>query len=231
MTTPLTMLELRLNPQGLIRFAQENNVNRNRDEDLGYATHAWLKAIFQEHSPKPYRLIHGATLKLLGYSPEPGQILLEQARTFANPLALGVTRIEDLQHAKSMPNEWRPGRRLGFELVVCPTSRKEGHEKDLYRHHMERLAEGEQAPSRETVYREWLEKQMGDAARLENISLGEFRFVSQHRRGIKIKLDRPQALLKGALTVADSDAFNRLLARGIGRHRAFGYGMLLLKPA
>jgi len=45
------------------------------------------------------------------------------------------------------------------------------------------------------------------------------------------KLERPQALLKGVLTVKESNTFNRLLARGIGRHRAFGYGMLLLKPA
>ncbi|RLJ22745.1 type I-E CRISPR-associated protein Cas6/Cse3/CasE [bacterium endosymbiont of Escarpia laminata] len=230
MTTPLTMLELRLNPQGLIRFAQENSVNRNRDEDLGYATHAWLKALFQERSPKPYRLIHGASLKLLGYSSDSGPALLEQAQAFASPLALGVTRIEDLQHA--MPNEWRPGRRLGFEVVVCPTSRKEGHEKDLYRHRMERLTEGERAPSRETVYREWLKKQMGDAARLETAHLEKFRFVSHYRREMgQKKLERPQAMLKGVLTVADSDTFNRLLARGIGRHRAFGYGMLLLKPA
>jgi len=230
MTTPLTMLELRLAPRGLIRFAQENRVNRNRDEDLGYATHAWLKAIFQELAPKPYRLIQGNTLKLLGYSSDSGQTLLEQARTFASPLALGVTRIEDLQHAKSMPNEWRPGRRLGFEVMVCPTSRKAGHEKDFYHHRMERLTEGEQAPSRESAYQEWLEKQMDNVVRLEEVRLENFHFVSQYRRGIKIKLDRPQALLKGVMTVVEGDAFSRLLARGIGRHRAFGYGMLLLKP-
>ncbi|WP_439373386.1 type I-E CRISPR-associated protein Cas6/Cse3/CasE [Bradyrhizobium sp. DASA03120] len=29
---------------------------------------------------------------------------------------------------------------------------------------------------------------------------------------------------------SDSVAFKALLARGVGRHRAFGYGMLLLKP-
>jgi CRISPR system Cascade subunit CasE len=37
-------------------------------------------------------------------------------------------------------------------------------------------------------------------------------------------------LLRGELTVADPDAFSALLARGVGRHRAFGYGMLLLRP-
>lgn len=232
MTMPLTMLELRIDPQALIRFAQEHDVNRNRDEDLGYASHAWLKAAFQECSPKPYRLIHGDTLKLLGYSAHSGPKLLEQAQTFATPLTLGMTRIEDLQHAKPMPNAWRPGRRLGFEVLACPTSRKEGHEKDLYRHRMERLTPGEQAPSRETIYLEWLEKQMGNAARLETATLEKFRFISHYRRGMdRKKLERPQALLKGVLVVTDSAAFNRLLARGIGRHRAFGYGMLLLKPA
>ena len=37
--------------------------------------------------------------------------------------------------------------------------------------------------------------------------------------------------VEGTLTVGDPDAFSRLLARGIGRHRAFGFGMLLLRPA
>ncbi len=231
MSERLTMLELRLDPRALIRFAHESGVNRNRDEDLGYATHAWLKAVFQELAPKPFRLIHGATTKLLGYSSDTGPVLLERAQTFAEPLALGVARIDDLQHAKDMPNEWQPGRRLGFEVLICPTSRKEGHEKDVYHHRIQRLAQHEQAPSRETVYREWLGKHMGDAVQLESSTLEKFSFVSQYRRGLKTKLERPQALLRGVLTVADSNAFNHQLNRGVGRHRAFGYGMLLLRPA
>jgi len=232
MNASLHMLELRLNPQALICFAQDQGVNRNRDEDLGYAAHAWLKALLQERSPKPYRLILGDNPKLLGYSSNPGHELLEQAQTFASPLALRVTRVEDLQHAKPMPNEWRPGRRLGFEVMTCPTSRKEGHEKDLYRHRMDWLAEDEKPPSRESLYLAWLEKQLGDAARLEAATLEKFRFISHYRRGMgQKKLERPQALLKGVLTITESSPFNQLLARGIGRHRAFGYGMLLLKPA
>ena len=37
--------------------------------------------------------------------------------------------------------------------------------------------------------------------------------------------------MQGILTVTDSAAFAALLARGVGRHRAYGYGMLLLRPA
>ncbi len=41
----------------------------------------------------------------------------------------------------------------------------------------------------------------------------------------------PDVIFTGQLQVEHSEAFARLLARGIGRHRAFGFGMLLLKPA
>ena len=43
-------------------------------------------------------------------------------------------------------------------------------------------------------------------------------------------VERPDALFTGEITVADPEAFCRLLARGVGRHRAFGFGMLLLRP-
>jgi CRISPR system Cascade subunit CasE len=41
----------------------------------------------------------------------------------------------------------------------------------------------------------------------------------------------PDASFEGVLTVAEPGAFALLLARGIGRHRAFGFGMVLLRPA
>lgn len=40
----------------------------------------------------------------------------------------------------------------------------------------------------------------------------------------------PEALMKGILRIEDADAFAALLTRGVGRHSAFGYGMLLLRP-
>jgi CRISPR system Cascade subunit CasE len=36
--------------------------------------------------------------------------------------------------------------------------------------------------------------------------------------------------MEGTIEILDSAAFVRLLARGVGRHAAFGYGMLLLRP-
>ena len=40
----------------------------------------------------------------------------------------------------------------------------------------------------------------------------------------------PDAVIRGVLTITDSESFADLLAKGIGRHRAYGYGMLLLRP-
>ena len=37
--------------------------------------------------------------------------------------------------------------------------------------------------------------------------------------------------MRGILAITDPTAFADLLARGVGRHRAYGYGMLLLRPA
>ena len=36
--------------------------------------------------------------------------------------------------------------------------------------------------------------------------------------------------MRGILTITDPIAFAELLKRGVGRHRAYGYGMLLLRP-
>lgn len=89
---------------------------------------------------------------------------------------------------------------------------------------------------REAVYHDWLSRQLQPAARLETARLTRFRLARIFRRtqGAQRKGSaptRPDAVLTGELSVLDGPAFHRLLARGVGRHRAFGFGMLLLRPA
>ena len=56
----------------------------------------------------------------------------------------------------------------------------------------------------------------------------------QRTRAVRKRQSRysegPDALMRGVLTVTDGQAFAELLARGVGRHRTYGYGMLLLRP-
>lgn len=93
--------------------------------------------------------------------------------------------------------------------------------------------------SREAVYADWLKRQFGAAADLHEVRLIEFKLSSVLRQGAaqaegtrpKRPVPGPDATFNGVLQVRESDAFAALVARGIGRHRAFGFGMLLLKPA
>ena len=241
----LYLVQLRLNPERLIQFAQDQGVNRAADEDLGYGVHTWLAALLGPLAPKPFRLLDPGTawrkdrpLQWLGYSAQDGATLREQAETFALPLALAVCDTVDLTAAKPMPATWPVGRRLGFEVLVCPVSRRET-EKDVFLRRVEQAGASEPPPDRATVYGAWLARQLAGAATLESVQLAGFRLVRLLRRtqataaqarrfGQPVVL--PQALLRGVLAVQDSAAFTARLARGVGRHRAFGYGMLLLRP-
>jgi CRISPR system Cascade subunit CasE len=52
---------------------------------------------------------------------------------------------------------------------------------------------------------------------------------SGRRSGSKA-VNGPDAVVTGTLVVRDPARFAEALARGIGRFRAFGFGMLLLSP-
>lgn len=84
--------------------------------------------------------------------------------------------------------------------------------------------------SREAVYLDWLAARLGDAASLDfnNTSLAQFERRRVARGGSS--LEGPDAVIHGNLSIKDSEAFAKLVAHGIGRHRSFGYGMLLLRP-
>jgi CRISPR system Cascade subunit CasE len=239
------MIQLQPDMRALFRFLEHREMNVRADEDLGYGLHVWLTALFGEMAPRPFRLYQSGKTSpacLLGYVRHDADALSAYARQFAEPLAYGAAAagLENLRTSvKPLPEDWRAGRRFGFEVFTCPIARKSrsGIEKDVFLIHADR--EGENAGlRRETVYLDWLRNQFGEACVLENGELAGFRLIHQIRRKqavnghrVSARLYRPQALLRGVLTVSNGETFRTLLARGIGRHRAFGYGMLLLRPA
>ena len=87
--------------------------------------------------------------------------------------------------------------------------------------------------SREDVYNDWLREQFqrrGGAQLEKKASLKSFQRTRVIRRRGSRPIEGPDAIMSGTLTITDGDEFAELLARGIGRHRAYGYGMLLLRP-
>ncbi|TDP48790.1 type I-E CRISPR-associated protein Cas6/Cse3/CasE [Zavarzinia compransoris] len=243
MTTALHMLQLALDGDRLARFGAGLGLDRRADSDGGYLCHALLTALFGAAAPKPFvlQVRAGGGPSLLAYAPADLPALAEIAALHATP---DVYRIVDwpMSAAKPMP-VFRPGQRLAFTVRVRPVVRigrqhpcfKPGAEVDIFLARAEADRDGPK-PDREDVYRQWLAAGLTQSgAALEQAALTGQRRTALLRRNAEGKrvAQRQQidADLAGTLTVTEPEGFRRLVARGIGRHRAFGFGMLLLRPA
>lgn len=212
--------------------------------DEGRALHHLLGETFGRRAMQPFRLMVSAGNRhgnLYAYSPFDASALKRTARELALPDALAICEPERLA-TKAMPQDWAEGKRLAFDLRVRPVRRllkpagtfKKGAELDAFLVEALRLfpegppdeADGQVA--RSETYAMWLARRIGDAARLENARLVRFERSRAARQGHAS--EGPDATMHGELVVQDSAAFAELLASGVGRHTAYGYGMLLLRP-
>lgn len=236
---PLYMIELHPDPGRLFAFLQSQGLLH--DEHLGYGVHAWLRAAFGDLAPKPWRLLwdRKRPARVLGYARCDARELYRRLQDYAEPLAAAVCPFE-LMASKEMPT-FSPGRMLRFEVLAAPVGRKArtGQEKDLFLLAVEQKSlAGEAPPPRYSAYCQWVREQLERQAACQVVTVAplSFRLVRQLRRtqppDRKTRaLTCPEVLFSGRLAVKDADAFQALLARGVGRHRAFGYGMILLRPA
>lgn len=213
----------------------------DRDEDLGYGVHAWLAAAFGQGTIRPWRLLYDSRrpTRILGYTTRDASELRERLGAFAEPSVYAV--VPDPENdilTRPMPT-WRAGQRLAFEVQCCPVGRKSGSglEKDMFLIAADHS--GSDSIDRESVYTVWAAERLerDNACSIRKIRLDGFRLVRQLRQTqpegngrTRARLVRPMALIRGELIVGDPESFNAMLARGIGRHVAFGYGMVLLRP-
>lgn len=232
MSAPLHLVQMRLDAAALMRFAADQRLNLHQDEDGGYALHAWMAAMFGADAPKPFRWFEQKA-EVLGYAACDHHALSGRARAFANPIAHAAL-LPDALHSKIMPGAWAVGQRLKIDVLACPVSRRGATEKDVYLRELDRQADA--ARGREAVYLDWFRSQWTEAVEFESLSLRGFARSRTLRRGraedrrTSRMVERPRALFNGVVAVRDGNRFHELLGRGIGRHRAFGYGMVLLAP-
>lgn len=243
----LHLLAFRPDFARLMRLAHRERLLPPGD-DLGYALHAIFAASFGDLAPKPFRLFPpgtpggGPAGRLLAYSARPLADLVAQGAAFADPSFLTPLALAEAEE-KIMPTDFAAGTRLGFEVRLRPVVRSgasvdgttPARERDVWQggHDGETARDG-----RLRVYAGWLADQMArDGAatieRLAPLSLGRARLMGRNRaegaRGPSA-VEGPDVVFAGNLVVGVSDAFAALLTRGIGRFRAFGFGMVLLRP-
>jgi CRISPR system Cascade subunit CasE len=239
----LHMLQFAPDWPQLVRWAEAQRLLAVREEDdLGYALHAILRAAFDTLAPAPFAMVRQGPrpAQMLAYSAHAPAALREQALTFAEPKTLEVIGLGGMA-AKQMPDQFAVGRRLGFTLRVRPTVRTDVNgdrtrtrERDAFLAVISGTEPGA-GPKRGEVYQEWLAKRLrAGGVEPERLALDGFRLTTTLRRDRARKLhplSGPDASFTGVLTVTDPTRFSTLLAHGVGRHSAFGFGMLLLRPA
>lgn len=205
--------------------------------DEGFVWHGLLQAVFGENAPKPFvdRLPAGSN-ELIGYAPAP------QPLSDIEPLAARAAGLERLR-STSMPSQWQAGRMLSFEVRARPVVRSRHGDKDARPIELDAAVAARRHDAtitREDAYRQWLLRELarGDAAELLTMRLAAFsrtrvarrQGASGERNWSHGNLEGPDAWFRGALKITDAEAFAALLARGIGRHRSFGFGCLLIAP-
>lgn len=217
-----------------------------RLQDADHAMHCLLTESFgPDLAPKPFRAIFprdGADGTLYGYGTAAADDLRDAAGTYACPLQSQIIPVNSLD-GKRMPAEWSAGKRLGFEVRIRPIVRRTrqaysrpGKEYDAFQIEADQYPKGAMPRSREEVYRDWLSCQLkrrgGAVLEADSATLQSFQRIRAYRKRDAARYSEgPDALMRGVLTVDDGAAFSKLLADGVGRHRAYGYGMLLLRPA
>ena len=241
-TSSLVMVRADLDIREFHRWAGMRGLISRSAFDEGFAMHCLLVESFGEFAPKPFRVIipraRGKRVgTLYGYTRCDSGSLRDAAALYCDPQQakiLPASRID----SKPIPTEWQPGKHLGFEILLRPTIRRArgsdraGKECDAFQAEAEKHSKGMMAQSREEVYADWLRARLESrgAAQLEDSTLAMFQRTRAVRKLHARPSEGPHALLRGTLTISDPAEFGRLLANGIGRHKAYGYGMLLLRP-
>ena len=247
------MIAVPLDMRAFNRWAADRGLVRGATFDEGFALHILLSSMFGKSAMQPFRLFSSPRRRaasLYAYADVDEATLRETAETVATPDCLTALDPQKIR-SRPMRTEFSPNQRLGFDVRVRPVRRlrgditegrgptlRAGAEVDAFVVQARRQPESpdcrtpdRSALRRESIYATWLVERLADAV---TIDTNGCRLVSFRRtralRGDGRGPEGPDATIQGKLTVQDPEAFARRVRHGIGRHRAYGYGMLLLRP-
>jgi CRISPR system Cascade subunit CasE len=240
----LHMLRLNVDARAVLEHARHAGLcpEAPRWVDWGYLMHVYLTDLFGPKAPRPFHIdtrnvpstggdepLAEGRLCVLGYVTEDPETLRADAQQFANPVVWsGVDWT-----SKPMPLRFEQGQRFGFSVRVCPVEKKLNEEGRTIE--VDALRSG-RGLTRDSAYRDWIRNRIQGATVLRS-DLQGFRLDRLLRRTQaeaaadreKRTILRPDALLEGLLQVADPDRFYATLIQGVGRHKGFGFGMVLLR--
>lgn len=238
---PLHLIRVDVRLSGLVEYGRRKGLPI-RDIDPGYLLHSWTEGVFGKWGLRPFvidKQMSGG-MRLFGYAAQSAEALREHVDAYAEPEAHQAGMWASLT-GRPMPHAWRVGQRVGFRVRLCPTER-ERDKPELDAFVATRLLDTPNAfrggmTDRSACYAHWLGLRLEQrgAVKLHWAHLKEYCVRPMLRRSQDperaVRMPRlPDVLMDGELEIRDSDGFRRILAEGVGRHRAFGFGMLRLVP-
>lgn len=233
----LHLIESPMSMQALHRWAG-HRLHGRVDEDV--ALHHLLTETFGRDVIRTFRLMvapRAQNATLYAYADRDADSLRAEAHATRTPGTADVLPLDSLRSLPRQADTWGTGQRLGFDLRCRPVVRlasaipetdfAKGAELDAF---LAETLRTDTARTREAVYTDWLAARLAPGAELDRDAtwLAQFHRTRSQRKGRTV--EGPDAVFHGTLTVTDPEAFATRLATGVGRHRAYGYGMLLLRP-
>lgn len=237
----LHLVEMPLHLAALHAWSGTREIGRgNLDE--GLTLHHLLAEAFGPGTLQPFRLMvapRAVRGTLYAYSARPADALRDAARSVIGPTEASILPLDRLRSVPRPPESWRADMRLGFDLKARPVVRlssdletdtqrfSKGAELDAF---LAETLRNDKSRPREDVYLDWLVTRLAPVAELERdrTRMHSFRRSRGTRGGRSV--EGPDVVFHGTLTIRDRHGFADMLARETGRHRAYGYGMLLLRP-
>ena len=219
---PFRLITPRGCPTGVFYGYTRSDADELREKASTYADPSHLRALPPssiDNKPMPSEWQTG---KRLGFEVRIRPIV----RIFPDP----SNRSDDRQIPSDVQSRFDRFKPPNRHYRMSPGSECDAFLWEAIRH----LEKGGLQRTREEVYAQWLGDQL-DRRRGAELEPGEAKLVSfQRTRAFRKPHSRysegPDAVMRGNLTITDPVAFAQLLAKGIGRHRAYGFGMLLLRP-
>ena len=226
------LMKAEIDLRNMARWAAEE-----KHSDPDRTAHCLLIESFgPESTPKPFviktNLEDGTPMgTLLAYTQQSAAQLQEGAEKHQK---LAHAAVLDPETIKTVPvlSQWTEGQSLRFEIRVRPTKRSSnrnggnGNEQDFFL-----MSPG--GSSREEVYCQWLAAQARRHGALlaepENMTVTRMALRKVRRQNNSGLHTAPDVTITGTARVANPDLMESAIAKGLGRHKGYGYGMLLLR--
>jgi CRISPR system Cascade subunit CasE len=232
-------------------YLQSSHFPRVRDEhnlslqaSTSYLVKCMLGELFGDEGPHRWRMGEPSELtKVSAYTPSPISEMQSHAQIVAPPAKYDAC---DWERSASKPVPQYPTGQYTYVTRVCPAVQKSsagsgmtlegetfewraGSELDVF---LSEIAKENNPESREYVYTKWLRDQFAmdqhqwgakiRSARVDAWTLADMTVTTGGTRHLR----RPDVRMSGVLEVTDPEQFGAFLKQGVGKMKAFGYGMV-----